>query len=91
MIREGDRILLGLSGGKDSMAMLHVLLAMQKKSPVKFELACVTMDPKFPGFDPSPLIEYTRRLGVKYFFESQVRISPGFEFFSFFPGWWWWW
>ena len=71
MFREGDRVLLGLSGGKDSMTLLHVLHAMQRKSPVKWELGAVTMDPQFPGFDPSPLIAYMKRLGIPYFFESQ--------------------
>ena len=61
MIKEGDRVLLGLSGGKDSLCMLHVLHELQQKAPIKFELACVTMDPQFPGFDPSPLIPCTCR------------------------------
>ena len=39
MIREGDRVLLGLSGGKDSLALLHVLIALQKKAPIHFDLA----------------------------------------------------
>ena len=56
MIKDGDRVLLGLSGGKDSLCMLHALHEFQQKAPISFELACVTMDPQFPGFDPSPLI-----------------------------------
>lgn len=71
MIRDGDRILLGLSGGKDSLSLLHVLLHLQKKAPIKFELAACTVDPQSPDFDPSPLKEYTAALGIPYFFESQ--------------------
>ena len=44
MIQDGDRLLLGLSGGKDSLALLHVLLALQKRAPVKFDIACATVD-----------------------------------------------
>jgi hypothetical protein len=55
MIAEGDRVLLGLSGGKDSLCMLHVLHEFQQKAPINFELACVTMDPQFDGLvHPSP-------------------------------------
>ncbi len=71
MIKDGDRILLGLSGGKDSLSLLHVLLHLQKKAPIKFELAACTVDPQSPDFDPSPLKEYTASLGIPYFFESQ--------------------
>lgn len=52
MIKEGDRVMLGLSGGKDSLTMLHCLLQLQKRSPYKFDLACVTVDPQTNGFDP---------------------------------------
>ena len=52
MLREGDRVMLGLSGGKDSLTMLHCLLQLQRRSPTKFELACVTVDPQTTGFDP---------------------------------------
>ena len=52
MLHEGDRVMLGLSGGKDSLTMLHCLLQLQRKSPKKFEIACVTVDPQTTGFDP---------------------------------------
>ena len=52
MIKEGDKVMLGLSGGKDSLTMLHCLLQLQRRSPIKFELACVTVDPQTTGFDP---------------------------------------
>ena len=52
MLKEGDRVMLGLSGGKDSLTMLHCLLQLQRRSPTKFELACVTVDPQTTGFDP---------------------------------------
>ena len=66
MIEDGDRLLLGLSGGKDSLALLHVLVALQRKAPVRFTLACATVDPGTPSFDPSPLIPYMEELGVEY-------------------------
>ena len=75
MIRDGDRVLLGLSGGKDSLSLLHVLLHLQKKAPVKFELAACTVDPQSDQFDPSPLKPYLAELGVKYFYESQPIVA----------------
>ncbi|MGE5027657.1 MAG: ATP-binding protein [Betaproteobacteria bacterium] len=75
MIREGDRVLLGLSGGKDSLSLLHVLIAMQRKAPVRFELAAATVDPQSPDFDPSPLKGYMAELGVPYFYESQPIVE----------------
>ncbi|EZG87452.1 PP-loop protein [Gregarina niphandrodes] len=66
MIAAGDRILVGLSGGKDSLTMLHLLMDMQKRSPVKFELAAATVDPQTLEYDPSPLVPYLASLGVEY-------------------------
>jgi selenocysteine lyase/cysteine desulfurase/tRNA(Ile)-lysidine synthase TilS/MesJ len=66
MIQEGDRLLLGLSGGKDSLSLLHVLLEMQRVRPIKFHLEVCTIDPMTPSFDPSPLIPYVESLGLKY-------------------------
>jgi len=75
MIREGDKLLVGLSGGKDSLTMLHVLLALQKRSPVKFTLAAATVNPETPEFSPQPLIEYMKELGVTYHFLSKPLIE----------------
>ncbi|KAJ8607109.1 hypothetical protein CTAYLR_009153 [Chrysophaeum taylorii] len=68
LIADGDRVLLGLSGGKDSLSLLHVLLHLQRVAPVRFELACATVDPLTSSFDPSPLIPYVEGLGVRYFY-----------------------
>jgi tRNA 2-thiocytidine biosynthesis protein TtcA len=75
MIRDGDRLLLGLSGGKDSLSLLHVLLHLQAKAPVRFELAACTVDPQSPDFDPSPLKSYLAALGIPYFYESQPIVA----------------
>lgn len=68
MIREGDRLLLGLSGGKDSLTLLNVLLELQRRSPVRFELAAATVDPQTDAFKPKPLRKYVESLGVPYHF-----------------------
>jgi len=75
MIKEGDRLLVGLSGGKDSIALLHVLMALQKSAPINFEIAAATVNPQTPEYDPSPLIEYMKALGVKYHFLSKPLIE----------------
>jgi len=68
MIREGDRILVGLSGGKDSLTLLQVLLHKQSVAPIDFEVGAITVDPQMRGFEPSPLKEYVREFSVKHFF-----------------------
>ena len=79
MIREGDRILLGLSGGKDSLSLLHILLHLQAVAPVKFDVAAMTVDPMSDSFDPSPLKPYVASLGIPYFYESQPIMDLGKE------------
>ena len=68
MIRAGDRVLIGLSGGKDSLSLLHILRHLQRHAPVRFELGAITVDPLVDGFDPSPLQSYLAELGIPYHF-----------------------
>ncbi|BBP44868.1 tRNA 2-thiocytidine biosynthesis protein TtcA [Thiosulfatimonas sediminis] len=75
MLRDGDRVLLGLSGGKDSLALLVILKHLQRHAPVKFELAACTIDPEIPGFDPSPLKAWVEKLGVPYFYEAEDLVA----------------
>jgi tRNA 2-thiocytidine biosynthesis protein TtcA len=71
MIQPGDRILLGLSGGKDSLSLLQLLLHFQKRAPIRFELGAVTVDPQSEVYDPSTLIPYMAALGVPYYYERK--------------------
>ena len=71
MIREGDRVLLGLSGGKDSLALLQILLHLKRHAPINFEVGAVTVDPEIEGFDPTPLRAYLAELNVPYFYMEQ--------------------
>ncbi|KAF0310154.1 tRNA-cytidine(32) 2-sulfurtransferase [Amphibalanus amphitrite] len=74
MLRAGDRVLVCLSGGKDSLSLLHVLrqyrfVAASRGAP--FELGAVTVDPQSSQYDPRPLIPYLAKLGVPYYYEVQ--------------------
>jgi tRNA 2-thiocytidine biosynthesis protein TtcA len=79
MIRDGDRILLGVSGGKDSLSLLAILLHLRTYAPVRFELGVVTVDPQVPGFDPAPLEDYYKGLGVPWFYERQPIMDQAKE------------
>ena len=91
MIRAGDRVLLGLSGGKDSLSLLHILLHLQRHAPIRFEVGAITVDPQIAGFDPSVLKPILAELGVPYFYVAQSIADdaqehaddPGFSFCAF--------
>lgn len=65
LIEQGDRVLVGLSGGKDSCALLVLLQALQRRSPVRFELVAANLDPGYAGYQPEIVRAFAERWGVE--------------------------
>ena len=75
MIEEGDRVMVCMSGGKDSYGMLDILLKMQQRAPISFEIVAVNLDQKQPGFPDHILPDYLANLGVEFHIETQDTYS----------------
>jgi tRNA 2-thiocytidine biosynthesis protein TtcA len=75
MIEDGDKVMVCLSGGKDSYGMLDILLKMKARAPIHFDIVAVNLDQKQPGFPAHVLPDYLTQLGVPFHIENQDTYS----------------
>jgi len=75
MVEEGDKVMVCMSGGKDSYAMLDILLKLKARAPIHFDIVAVNLDQKQPGFPEHVLPEYLGKLGIPFHIENQDTYS----------------
>ncbi|MDY0267634.1 tRNA 2-thiocytidine(32) synthetase TtcA [Trichloromonas sp.] len=90
LIEDGDRIAVGISGGKDSYTLLHILDSLRRRAPVRYELVAVNVDPGFPGYRKEHIEKHLREHGFAQHFEStdcaeiiDAKLRPGSSYCAF--------